>query len=119
MIIRFEVAERKSWGWPHFVERAKKHGKHKVVGKGGGGTHIVVCSTMDDAVEIWQVVRSWQFVSYLVDGQMVGRARMNDVMMKYQFRDLKQKWMLDDIVEKVQKKRDDGEAESRRRMGLD
>lgn len=97
MRIRFEVAYRKTWGWPYFVQRARKAGRY-VARK--DGLHVVTVGTMDAAVEVWQAVRSWKMVWYRVDGRVVGGQRFDEFMRRYQFRDLTQRWMLDEIIEK-------------------
>lgn len=114
MKIRFEVAPRSNFAWPYFLARAQKHGSLR-------STRLlctVTVSTMDAAVEVWQCTRSWKAVTYYVDGHLVGSFRFNELMRNYQFRDLKRKWMLDDVIKKMNDRRDNGEAQARWRMGL-
>jgi hypothetical protein len=115
MTIRFEVAPRKTYFWKHFVARAKKRGRHRV---DRTGLHVVVCKTIDAALEIWQVTRSWTAVWYYVDGRVVGKARFKDMMHDHQFRDQKVRDMLQDVLDKHHRGRGRGDDEGRWRMGL-
>ena len=120
-VIRFEVAARKSWSWPHFLKmvRQLKKKRYKVTDKGTKTeTHVVEVYDMESAVKVWQSVRSWVAVVCYLDGAFLPAMRLNAAMHGYVNRDLKQKWMLDGIIKKAQDKRDRGDDDARWRMGL-
>ena len=116
--IRFEVAARKTYFWPYFLERAKKHGRHSVKKSEEVEFHIVEFDDMENAVEVWQCTRSWKAVSYYVAGHLMPQAKFNHFMNQFVFRDVRSKWMLDDIIKKTDHDRERKEGEKRWRMGL-
>lgn len=115
MRIRIEVAHRKTWGWKYFVQRARASGRYVAR---RDGLHVFTAASMDAALEVWQVVRGWRGVWYRVDGQVVGAQRFDEFMRRYQFRDVSQRWMLSEILEKAEARRGHDETWRRWRMGF-
>jgi hypothetical protein len=116
--IRFEVAARKTYYWPFFLQRAKKHGRHRVEKSDGLELHIVDVEDMEGAVEVWQCTRSWKAVSYYVSGKAVPQAKFNHIMNQFVFRDVHAKWMLEDIIKTASAKKAREDDDKRWRMGL-
>ena len=114
MKIRFEVAQSRSFFWPHFIRRAKKCGT--ILEE--DGLHIIEVDGLDAALGLWQLARSWKAVWYYVDGREVGQARFNEVMRRHQFRDLSVGDMLRGVIEESEKRRQFHEGDARWRMGL-
>lgn len=118
MRIRFEVSRGRSLYWPEFLRRAKKHGKHRQRRGAGVELHVVEFKTVEAALEVWQVTRSWKGVSYLVDGAMIPPIKFNHLMRAHLFRDVRVKDMLQEIIVRKAKERTRRDAGENWRMGL-
>ncbi len=114
MIIRFEVAPRKSFGWDHFVKRAERVGDCNVA----PDLFVVEVKTTDAAIEIWQCVRGWRCVTVFVDGKIMGSAAFNHALWNIQNRPLRTSDMLNDIITRADSKRGRGDDGNRWRMGM-
>lgn len=118
MKIRFEVSRGRSFYWPEFVRRAKKHGRHRQRVVAGVELHVVEFKTVDAALEVWQVTRSWKAVSYTVNGVVVPPIKFHHQMRAHLFRDVRVKDMLQEIIVRKAKERGRREAGENWRMGL-
>lgn len=116
MRIRFEVAARKTWGFPYFVARAKKYGTHRIKKTGGLDTHVVEVKTTEQANAVWNYIRSWVAVAVFVDGKEMDRSEFARAMLQHRMSIGRTKQMLDDVLKRAQSRR--GDDDGRWRMGL-
>lgn len=118
MKIRFEVAARKSWGWPYFLERAKRDGRYSVRAGEKTETHVVEFDSIEACVETWQAIRSWKWTWYYFNDKQIAIADFNFQMWKYTRREISSMFMMQAILEKSAQKREREDGENRWRMGM-
>ena len=118
MKIRFEVARGRSFYWPHFVQRAKKHASYAVSMDGPVEMHSVEVHSTEAAIDIWQVTRSWKGLTIYVDGKVMGTQAFSFAMHNLLRAPQRTSERLRGIIEQAAKKRDRDEASKRRRQGL-
>lgn len=105
MKIRFEVAARKSWGWPYFLERAKKHGQYRIQKNKTTEMHVVEFDNLDACLEVWQAIQSWKGVWVYADDKPIAVSDFKIRMWKYSRREINASLMLREILEKAAQKK--------------